>query len=93
MGRTVQQAVRARLVRPLSRACRFAAFRALYDAADPLLDRVGLCIDPAGRLYDSNDNGTPETPWPSCAALANTDTDDDGVRDHETWGCAPTAGL
>ena len=23
------------------------------------------------------------------ADLANTDTDDDDVRDHEKWGCAP----
>lgn len=71
--------------------CRFAAFQALFDASDPLLSTIGLCIDPAGRLYDSNGNGTPETPWPSCAALANTDTDGDGERDHEKWGCAPTA--
>ncbi len=70
--------------------CRFASsFFAAGTSADPFLDTVGVCVNLAGRLYDSNNNGSPETPWPSCAALANTDTDGDGVRDHEKWGCAP----
>ena len=69
--------------------CRFASYFAKFDHADPLLNTIGLCVNPDGRLWDSNGNGTPETPWPSCADLANTDTDDDGVRDHEKWGCAP----
>jgi hypothetical protein len=69
--------------------CRFAWFFSSMVPPAALLDEVGICVDPTGRLYDSNGNGTPDTAWPSCADLANTDTDADGIRDHEKWGCAP----
>ena len=50
-----------------------------------------MCIDPTGRLYDADFDGTPETPWQSCADLPNTDTNADGVAEHMAWGCAPLA--
>jgi hypothetical protein len=72
--------------------CRFLwYFRPEYTAINPLFNRVGVCVDITDRLYDSNNNGSPETPWPSCADLPNTDTDADGVPQHEEWGCAPRA--
>jgi hypothetical protein len=71
--------------------CRFASYFAKHDRKDPLLNTIGVCVNPSDRLWDSNGNGDPETPWPSCAALANTDDDDDGVDDHEQWGCAPAS--
>ena len=69
--------------------CRFASFQSSFGTSDPLLNSIGLCFDPSARMYDSDGNGSLDTVWPSCADLANTDTDADGIDDNEKWGCAP----
>jgi hypothetical protein len=68
--------------------CVFASLFA-GDTFDPSLDAIGVCFDRTGRLYDADLNGTPETPYPSCTELANTDTNGDGMADHAAFGCAP----
>jgi len=68
--------------------CLFAAGFAT-DPIDPRFANIGVCFDRTGRLYDADLNGTPETPYPSCTELANTDTNGDGIAEHVYFGCGP----
>jgi hypothetical protein len=72
--------------------CLFASSYA-ENPLDPRLAGLGVCFDRAGRLYDADSDGTPETPYPSCTELANTDTDADGYADHAFFGCAQLTSI
>lgn len=61
----------------------------LSSSGGASLNAIGFCFDRTGRMYDSNADGMPDTAWPSCTTLANTDTNGDGTRDNEAFGCAP----
>jgi hypothetical protein len=74
--------------------CRFAWLMRGGLTIDPLLNQVGICVDPSNYLYDSNGDFTDDTEWPSCADLPDTDTgDEDLVPQNEQWGCAPLVNL
>lgn len=60
---------------------------------DARLADVGVCFDRTGRTIDDDGDGTPETPWPSCATRSNVDgPDTDDVPEHTELGCAPFPG-
>lgn len=69
--------------------CLFAWLRSSSTVVDPRLNDLGICFDRAGVLIDVDMDGTPETPYPSCTTLPNTDGDGDGVPEHREHGCAP----
>lgn len=50
---------------------------------------VGQCWNYDEWLYDSDNDMTPDAPWPSCTELSNTDTDGNMTPDHLEWGCGP----
>ncbi len=54
-------------------------------------EAYGFCLQFGSHQYDSNQDMTPDTPFPACTTLANTDQDDpaNGYPDHEEWGCGP----
>jgi hypothetical protein len=69
--------------------CHFAwAFSPIAEP-DPMLNNIGICFDPTGRQYDANGHHAPDTDWPSCGDLSNTEMNFSGVPDHLYWGCAP----
>lgn len=72
-----------------SSECLFAWFLSPSPAPDPRLDHFGYCFDRTGRMIDTDGDGTPDAPWPSCTTLAPTDTDGDGVRENVELGCGP----
>ncbi|MEO8183743.1 MAG: hypothetical protein ABI895_33355 [Deltaproteobacteria bacterium] len=62
--------------------------------AGSLLNAVGLCYDSSFYTYDDDGNAsTPEVTTPSCATLASTDTDSDGVPEYLEFGCGPQPDL
>ena len=69
--------------------CVFAWIVSPMDPPPARLNALGVCFDRTGRQYDSNGDGSLDTPWPSCTELSNTDTDGDGVPQHREFGCAP----
>jgi hypothetical protein len=60
---------------------------------DARVANMGVCFDRTGRMLDDDGDGTPETPWPSCATRSNVDgPDPDDVPEHAELGCAPFPG-
>lgn len=50
----------------------------------------GFCLKFGDHRYDSDQDGTFESPFPSCGTLSATDgPDDDTFPDAEGWGCMP----
>lgn len=57
---------------------------------DPYSNTIGFCIDPTKYLYDSNNDGQVDTPFPSCTTLSSTAHNFDAtLTDNVYWGCAP----
>ena len=74
-----------------SEECRY--FWLLEDPRAPLSpysNTVGFCLDTS--LYTWDDDkvaSTPEVPFPSCAALPNTDLNGNGIAENVDWACGP----
>lgn len=49
---------------------------------------VGFCLDYPSYMYDSNNDGIPDTTFPSCTALSATAFNFDATQNDPTfWGC------
>ncbi|MEZ4367305.1 MAG: hypothetical protein R2939_13620 [Kofleriaceae bacterium] len=62
------------------------------DTVSEYSDTLGFAYNVAGLYnWDDDDNpATAEVPLPSCATLANTDTNGNDFPDHCEWACCPT---
>jgi hypothetical protein len=69
--------------------CIYAWVQSGTPVRDPRLDMLGTCFDRTGRMIDTNGDGTPDAPWPSCTELAPTDTDGNGIPQNIEYGCGP----
>ncbi len=70
--------------------CRFYWFTMAAGTESTDQNDVGFCFKPANYEGDLDmDTTTPDEPFPSCATLANTDTDNSMQPDHLEWACAP----
>lgn len=76
--------------------CRFYWFT-MGTMAGPDQNDVGFCFRPIDYVGDlDNMPATPDTAYPGCDTLPNTDVAGDGDPDHYDWACAPfaaTAGM
>jgi len=73
--------------------CVYLWSRIAMSPPDARLADVGVCFDRTGRMLDDDGDGTPETPWPSCATRSNVDGPDaDDIPEHTELGCAPFPG-
>jgi len=56
----------------------------------PTSDTLGICLDHSKYMYDSNNDGTPDTTWPQCTTLG-IGSNVNGGHDAVEFGCVDTA--